>query len=746
MGGSQTFHGLNTKFNMVELSSSAADAGATAQDDVYSLAAKIATQGATVRTLKKEQAPSEQIQAEVKKLTDLKAYLAALEAEVAPTETFNRDAFDQLILRKMYVVPAFEIHNGPAGLFDYGPPACTLKANIIGMWRSHFVVEENMLEMECTSLTPSQVLETSGHVERFTDFMVRDEKTGECFRADVLLENVIDDLLAKNPYMPKEEREAHEVIQRQADAFSVDELDAMLKKYNVMSPANPENGITTPFPFNLMFKTMIGPDGKQVGFLRPETAQGLFVNFKRLLDYNTGKMPFAAAQIGTGFRNEIAPAKGLLRVREFCMGEIEHFVNPNDKSCAKFGLVKDKVLTLFSSDDQLKTGRTVDKSIGEAVSAGLVGNETLGYFMARTQQWLEDIGVDPARMRFRQHLRTEMAHYAADCWDMEIKMSYGWVECVGHADRACFDLEQHANATKTPMVASELLKTPIEVESYIAEPNKKKIGPKFKMDQKKIILALESLDNEAAQALEASLNSTGKAEVAGGFEITPDLVSFKKEKKTVQEVKFTPHVIEPSFGMGRILYAVLEHSFSQREGSEERTVMSFRPRVAPIKVAIFRLVNNPALETLVSDVNKRACALGLVTRVDSSSVTVGKRYARADELGIPFGVTIDFESLLDGCVTIRERDSMAQVRVPMTHVASLLQALVAETKSWADVVARYPLVGSGGDGEEEEDGAAAGTKEKKEKSDDATGKALTIDNCKRAMFSRPTIPIIKASP
>lgn len=723
---------------MVELTAQAVSAGVVATDDVYSLAAKIATQGAEVRTLKKAQAPSEQIAAEVKKLTDMKAYLSALEAETVPVETFNREAFDQLILRKMYVVPAFEIHNGPAGLFDYGPPACTLKSNVIGMWRSHFVVEENMLEMECTSLTPSQVLETSGHVERFTDFMVRDEKTGECFRADVLLENTIDDLFAKNPYMPKEEREAHEVIQRQADAFSAEELDDMLKKYNVMSPANPENGITTPFPFNLMFKTSIGPDGKTVGFLRPETAQGLFVNFKRLLDYNAGKMPFAAAQIGTGFRNEIAPAKGLLRVREFCMGEIEHFVNPNDKSCAKFRNVKDKVLTLFSSDDQLKTGRTVNKPIGEAVAAGLVGNETLGYFMARTQIWLENIGVDPTRMRFRQHLRTEMAHYAADCWDMEIKMSYGWVECVGHADRACYDLEQHATATKTPMVASELLKAPIEVESYICEPNKKKIGPKFKMDQKKIITALEALDNEGAQALEASLSTTGTADVAG-FGITPDLVSFKKEKKTVQEVKFTPHVIEPSFGMGRILYAVLEHSFAQREGSEERTVMSFRPRVAPIKVAIFRLVNNPALDTLTADLHKDVVATGLVCKLDSSSATVGRRYARADELGIPFGITVDFESLLDSSVTIRERDSMEQVRVPLTHVSSILLTLVTESTTWTDVVSRYPVVTAAGEGEEgDEEGA---TKREKKKEKDFT-KPLVIDNQKRAMFSRPAVSIL----
>jgi glycyl-tRNA synthetase len=243
---------------------------------------------------------------------------------------------------------------------------------MISLWRKHFVVEENMLEMECTNLTPSMVLETSGHVERFTDFMVRDALTGECFRADKLLEDTIDALFIANPYMPQAEREAHEIIQRQADAFTAQELGDMLKKYNVKSPANEENELTEPFPFNLMFKTTIGPDGKTVGYLRPETAQGLFVNFRRLLEFNSSRMPFSAAQVGLGFRNEISPRAGLLRVREFCMAEIEHFVNPNNKSYPKFASIKDKELTLFSSEAQLSTGRTVQISIGEAVSKGMV--------------------------------------------------------------------------------------------------------------------------------------------------------------------------------------------------------------------------------------------------------------------------------------------------------------------------------------------------------------------------------------
>lgn len=330
----------------------------------------------------------------------------------------------------------------------------------------------------------------------------------------------------------------------------------MLQKYNTKSPSNAENDITFPFPFNLMFKTTIGPEGTSVGYLRPETAQGLFVNFRRLLDYNQQKMPFAAAQIGLAFRNEISPRNGLLRVREFCMAEIEHFVNPNDKSHPKFKLVHDKELTLFTADNQLGSGRSIKISIKEAVETNIVDNETLAYFMTRTQLYLEKIGVDPERMRFRQHLKTEMAHYATDCWDMEIHMSYGWIECVGHADRACYDLEVHSKKTNVSMCAAQLLKEPILVDKMIAEPNKKLLGPRFKLDQKLVIKAIEGLEDEAVLKLQKDLEDTGES-VVEGFTITTDLITFKNVKKTVSEVKFMPSVIEPSFGMGRILYAVL---------------------------------------------------------------------------------------------------------------------------------------------------------------------------------------------
>ena len=184
------------------------------EEDIYAVQAKVTLQQSKIREMKKSgTASTEEILIEVDILNTLRAKLSKCNEDKAPEAPFNRKSFDELILRKMYVVPSFEIHNGPAGLFDYGPPACALKANVLATWRRHFPLEESMLEMECTNLTPSSVLETSGHVERFTDFMVRDEVTGECFRADKLLEEAVDSLLMANPNMDIREQEEHKIIQ-----------------------------------------------------------------------------------------------------------------------------------------------------------------------------------------------------------------------------------------------------------------------------------------------------------------------------------------------------------------------------------------------------------------------------------------------------------------------------------------------------------------------------------------------------
>jgi glycyl-tRNA synthetase len=191
------------------------------EDELYALKASITKQQSTVKQLKKEGGDPDLIGKEVANLLEMRARLAAIEKTMAPDYEFNRKSFDELILRKMFVVPAFEIHNGPAGLFDYGPACCGLKANIINLWRQHFIFTESMLEMETTCLTPSSVLQTSGHVERFTDFMVRDVITGECHRADKLLEDVIDKWLHTHPELSPLEVDEHRCIQVQYSVLYV---------------------------------------------------------------------------------------------------------------------------------------------------------------------------------------------------------------------------------------------------------------------------------------------------------------------------------------------------------------------------------------------------------------------------------------------------------------------------------------------------------------------------------------------
>ena len=422
--------------------------------------------------------------------------------------------------------------------------------------------------------------------------------------------------------------------------------------------------------------------------------------------------------------SEIAPRAGLLRVREFCMGEIEHFVNPNDKSHPSFPSVAAKELILFGSDDQLGSGKTKTISIGEAVKTGLVNNETLGYFMARTQLFMEKIGMDPARMRFRQHLKTEMAHYACDCWDLEIESSYGWVECVGHADRACYDLEVHSKKTNTPMIATQRLDKPMEIDVAKLKFDRKALGKAFRQDQRVVSGALEALAESWTdfEPIATALETEGKTTV-DGFEVTKDMLTWTKVKKRVNEIKFTPSVIEPSFGMGRILYSLLEHSFYQREGDEQRIVMKFKPAVAPNKCAILPISSGPEVNAVVDEIAAELMESDISTKVDKSGAALGRRYARADELGVPFAVTVDFDTLKDDTVTLRERDSMVQIRLAKEEITRLVFDIVHGRTTWDEAVKLHRIVQVAEDGEE-----AATTD---------GGSATVVESNSRGSFSRP---------
>jgi len=531
-------------------------------------------------------------------------------------QPLDRALLDSTLRRRLFYTPAFEIYNGVAGLFDYGPPGCALQANIIDIWRKHFVIEEDMLEVDCTVLTPDEVLKTSGHVEKFADWMCKDPKNGEIMRADHFVEDILEarlagdkqargqkveedeDAAAENSDKKKKKKskakaeavklddavvQEYEEILAQIDNYHGDQLGELIQKHDLRNPTTGELP-SHPVPFNLMFQTAIGPSGHLQGYMRPETAQGQFLNFAKLLEFNQNGMPFASASIGRSYRNEISPRAGLLRVREFLMAEVEHFVDPEGgKKHDRFHEIEHIELVLLDRHVQLSGKTDLKKmSIGEAVKNQVIDNETLGYFLARIYLFMKRIGVDESKMRFRQHMANEMAHYAADCWDCELLTSAGWIECVGCADRSAYDLTVHAKKTGAALYVRERLDEPKVIEEYEVDIDKKLFGPRFKKDAKAVQAALEDTNQQERECYGKTLAEAGKFTIKvpgvgdGKVEITKDLVKIERRKRTVNIREYTPNVVEPSFGIGRILYSLIEHCYWTRasEGGDEARSVS----------------------------------------------------------------------------------------------------------------------------------------------------------------------------
>ncbi|CAL0308255.1 unnamed protein product [Lupinus luteus] len=660
-------------------------------------------QGNAVRELKSSSAATKpEIDAAIEALNALKLDKSSIERQLQALMsngegTVNKEAFRQAVVntleRRLFYIPSFKIYRGVAGLYDYGPPGCSVKSNVLAFWRQHFVLEENMLEVDCPCVTPEVVLKASGHVEKFTDLMVKDEKTGTCYRADHLLKDFCNEKLQKDLTISSEKAADIKHLLATLDDLSAEELGAKIKEFGIVAP-DTKNPLSDPYPFNLMFQTSIGPSGSSTGYMRPETAQGIFVNFRDLYYYNGSKLPFAAAQIGQAFRNEISPRQGLLRVREFTLAEIEHFVDPEDKSHPKYSEVADLEFLMFPRQEQVSGESAKRVRLGDTVSKGIVNNETLAYFIGRVYLFLTRLGIDKERLRFRQHLANEMAHYAADCWDAEIESSYGWIECVGIADRSAYDLRAHSEKSGVQLVAQEKFSEPKEVEKLVIAPVKKELGVAFKGSQKNVVEALEAMKEKEALDMKATLESKGEVEfevctLGKTVTIKKNMVNIKKEKKKEHQRVFTPSVIEPSFGIGRIIYCLFEHAFYTRPskaGDEQLNVFRFPPLVAPIKCTVFPLVQNQKYEEVAKFISKSLTAAGISHRIDITGTSIGKRYARTDELGVPFAITVDSTT----SVTLRERDSKDQVRVDVEKAASVVKDVTEGQTTWADVWSTFP--------------------------------------------------------
>lgn len=651
-------------------------------------------QGDVVRKLKEESAPEVDLQRAIAELKIRKHALDHKEMELAPKDNFDRGKMEDLLKQKFFYDQSFAIYGGVNGLYDFGPMGCAVKANLLQAWRNFFVLEENLLEVDTAMLTPEAVLKASGHVDRFQDYMVKDVKNGECFRADHLIENTFEKMLTDKK-VPAETKEEIKKILPTIDNMNKEEMGKTLRQFNMKSPVT-GNDITDPIDFNLMFATPIGPTGQLKGYLRPETAQGIFVNFKRLLEFNGGKLPFGGAQIGSAFRNEISPRSGLIRVREFTMAEIEYFVDPLEKKkFYRFDDVRDLKVPLFSGCRQLDGKGPEVKTLGEAVEDGTIANETLAYFMGRIYLFLVKIGIDSTKFRFRQHLSNEMAHYACDCWDAEMKTSYGWIECVGCADRSCYDLTCHQKATGMKLVAERKLPEPKTIEVVESKVNKGVIGKVFKGDAKVVTDYLAAMDQNELDQMDKVIKEKGEFEIKPDNQvhvIKADMVTINRYEKTIHVEEYNPSVIEPSFGIGRIMYTLFEHNFRMREGDEQRTYLALPPIIAPYKCSVLPLSNNPQLLPFVSQISKDLLRFDISHKVDSASGSIGRRYARTDAIAIPYGITVDFDTLQEPhSATLRERDTMKQIRAPITEIAGIVYDLASHRRTWDDILTSYPL-------------------------------------------------------
>ena len=559
------------------------------------------------------------------------------------------DRLSAMLRRRGIVLPAFDIYGGVSGLIDYGPVGAAIRRRLTQKWIDHWLSHGDIVEIDSPTITPEAVLVASGHVGEFNDLMTECRACGSAFRADHLVEH----------------------LHPNADSLAADAVDGLLAS-GIECPSCSDAAWTAAQPMNLMFSTQIGAmSSGRTAFMRPETAQGMFMLYPALYRHFRQKLPFGAIQTGKGYRNEISPRQGMIRLREFNMAELEYFIDPENPPNVDLAR-RTEIVSLVPDPDGPHAGET-RMGFGAALDAGIVRHSTVAWFLARTWDFLVEVGIDPAQIRFRQHASTEMAHYAADCWDCEIHGEHGWIECVGIANRTCHDLESHeAHSKAKGLRAWRQFAEPRTQTVERLAPNGAVVGPTFRADAGAVVAALEAL-SELPDELPFEL------QLGDGRSVTIDssMVERRTETANVSGEWFTPHVIEPAFGIDRIIWHVLDHAYeeAQKEG-EDYTFLRLAEGISSVDCVVLPLFDKEGMPELAREVTSAINSLPRARAEMDSSKSIGRRYARADEIGIPWALTVDHTSLEDGSVTIRRRDDQMQVRA---FVDEILERMAAGT-------------------------------------------------------------------
>jgi glycyl-tRNA synthetase len=569
-------------------------------------------------------------------------------------------AVNELARRRGFFWNSYEIYGGVGGFVTYGPLGTRLKQNIENKLRELFVKQTGILEMESSIITPGKVFEASGHVDHFKEPMVECAKCNKRFRADHLLE------------------EYAKISSADAEKMSLQEIRAAIEKNGITCP-DCGGTFNAPQQFLTMFETTIGPYAGATGYGRPEAAQGIFVEFNRLYAMAREKLPFGVLQIGHALRNEISPRQGLIRLREFTIADLEFFFDPEEPQCHLLKEVENETLRLLLAENRLEDSEeTVALTVKEAIAQKVIRAEWQAFFMAMAKKLLIELGVPAEKQRFIEKLPWEKAHYSSQSFDQEVYVErWGWVEVSGHAYRTDYDLSCHMKASGADMRVFKEYQTPVEKEQLVVKPVMAKLGPAFKNEAAKVA---ELLSKAEPEEVAASLKKNGYYTV-GNYKILPEHVDINHQKTILRGTRFVPHVVEPSFGSDRLFYVALEYAYNVKD---DRVLMSFPRGIAPVQVGVYPLVSKDGLVEKALEVHKLLADGGFMVEFDETG-SIGRRYARADEAGVPLGITIDYDTLSDGTVTIRDRDSWQQVRSPIKDLPELLQKYFQGKSNFEDL-------------------------------------------------------------
>jgi len=566
----------------------------------------------------------------------------------------------EMARRRGFFWSSFEIYGGVSGFVTLGPLGSTLKRKIEDRLRDFFIRRLGLFEIETSVIMPGKVFEASGHVEAFQEPLVECNACKRKFRADHLL------------------LEFAGMSEADTEKLSLQELMNEINKREIQCPECGGN-FGEPKPFLTMFKTTIGPYSEAIGYGRPEAAQGIFVEYKRIYEYARGKLPLGVAIIGHALRNEISPRQGPIRLREFTIMDLEFFFDPEESRCTMLKEMENETLRLLPAERVLKgVKEPIEVTAKEALSKGLIRTEWQAFFMVLSKHFLAELGVPEDKQRFIEKLDWERAHYSVQGYDQQVYLErWGWVEVSGHNYRTDYDLRRHMEFSGVDLTTFKKHEKPIVKEEVSVKPIMSKIGPAFKEGASGVVKLLSTAD---PRELETSFKKQG-FHIVGSFKILPEHVEITHKKVKEKGKRFIPHVVEPSFGSDRLFYVTLEYAYKTKKG---RPLLSLPRDLAPMEVGVFPLVSKEGLPEKARQVYQLLINSGFTVEYDESG-SIGRRYARADEVGIPLGVTVDYETLEDDTVTIRDRDTWTQVRNKITKLPELFHAYFSYKKEFKEL-------------------------------------------------------------